>query len=392
MFCNTFLKWYTIFTYTMCFWIFYHSWHFVVQLTWYVNFFIQVDVGITRYENVVGLENNLAKARYYLKQVNILGLIGMGGIGKTTLAKAIFDDVRSTYNASCFIENLKNKTSLEILCEILQKFGRETESFTTLVDTQKIMRGFLATKKVLLILDDPKDATQVCEIIPANVSCVNNGTKIIITTRGWASIENRVHVNGRIDVDKLDGNAAKELFDSYVFVDVAQMSPQLFDLRNKIIEKCKGLPLSLKVMGAFLRGKERIRSWERAFQRMKRGRHLDGDEGLWSTLMISFDGLETNEKNMFLDLACFLPMGMQKERALRICTNYGASPNHVLDILVDKSLVKICQEGNVEMHDQLRDMGRMIAETNKEYLGTRIWNTNMIPLGSGSTHDKVWCK
>ena len=351
-----------------------------------------MDARKTHIEVVVGLESNLAKVKNHLKRVNILGLIGMGGIGKTTLAKAIFDDVRSTYNASCFIENLKNKTSLEILCEILQKFGRETESFTTLVDTQKIMREFLATKKVLLILDDPKDATQVCEIIPANVSCVNNGTKIIITTRGWASIENRVHVNGRIDVDKLDGNAAKELFDSYVFVDVAQMSPQLFDLRNKIIEKCKGLPLSLKVMGAFLRGKERIRSWERAFQRMKRGRHLDGDEGLWSTLMISFDGLETNEKNMFLDLACFLPMGMQKERAWRTCTDYGASPNYVLDILVDKSLVNINEEGYLEMHDQLCDMGHMIVETNEEYLGTRIWDLNMLSLRTGSTHDKVWCK
>jgi hypothetical protein len=116
-----------------------------------------------------------------------------------------------------------------------------------------------------------------------------------------------------MDVEKLDGDAAHKLFNSYVLEDGAQMSPQLFDLRNKIIEKCNGLPLSLKLMGAFLRGKERIRSWERAYQRMKRGRHLDGDEGLWSTLMISFDGLENNEKNMFLDLACIFPMGMLKK-------------------------------------------------------------------------------
>ena len=240
----------------------------------------------------------------------------MGGIGKTTLAKAIFDDVRSTYDASCFIEDLKSRDSLEILCEILEKFGRDKESTWTLEEAQKIMRELLATKKVLLVLDDPKDAAQVGEIIPADVACGNNGTKIIITTRGWALIENRVDVNGRIDVEKLDENAAKELFDFYVSVDGAQLSPQLFDLRDKIIEKCNGLPLSLKVMGAFLRGKERIRSWERAFQRMERGRHLDGDEGLWSTLMISFDGLENDEKNMFLDLACFFPSGHAERKSL----------------------------------------------------------------------------
>jgi hypothetical protein len=341
---------------------------------------------------MVGFESNFAKVENQLKHVNILGLVGMGGIGKTTLAKAIFDHVRFTYDASCFIENLKSRNSLEILCEILQKFGRDKESTWTLVDAHEIMRELLATKKVLLILDDPKDAVQVDEIIPKDVSCLNNGTKIIITTRGWALMENRVDVNGRIEVEKLDEDAAKKLLDFYFLVDGAQMPPQLFDLRDKIIEKCDGLPLSLKVMGAYLRGKERIRSWERAFQRMKRGRHLDGDEGLWSTLMISFDGLENDEKNMFLDLACIFPMRMHKERALRICTNYGASPNHVLDILVEKSLVKIEEFGTITMHDQVRDMGRMIAETNEDYRGTRIWSRNMIPSQIGLTHGKVWCQ
>jgi ATPase subunit of ABC transporter with duplicated ATPase domains len=179
-----------------------------------MNFFIQVDARKTPYEVVVGLESNLAKVRNRMEQVNVLGLIGMGGIGKTTLAKAIFDEVSPTFKASCFIEDLKSRNSLEILCKILQNLGRDKESTWTLVDAQRLMRELLATKKILVILDDPKDAAQVREIIPEDVSCVNNGTKIIITTRAWALIENRVDMNGRIDVDKLDENAAKELFDA----------------------------------------------------------------------------------------------------------------------------------------------------------------------------------
>src|SRR6202022_144400 len=143
--------------------------------------------------------------------------------------------------------------------------------------------------------------------------------------------------NGKIDVRELDGNAAKELFNSYASSHEGQLSPQFFDLRDKIVEACKGLPLSLKVMGAFLQGKERIRSWERAFQRMTRGRCLDGDERLWSTLRVSFDALKDKEKKLFLDIACFFPMRHCKKTTLLMC----ASPSDVLDVLVDKSLVKI---------------------------------------------------
>ena len=62
------------------------------------------------------------------------------------------------------------------------------------------------------------------------------------------------------------------------------------------MKACNCLPMILVVMGAFLRGKERIQSWERTFQRMKIGRCLDGDEGIWSTLRVNFDALKDEEK------------------------------------------------------------------------------------------------
>ena len=85
---------------------------------------------------------SLARVKDHLKEVNTLGIVGMGGIGKTTLAKAIFDDVKSTYDASCFVGQLKSRSLLDILREILSKFGVDKEA-KDLVHAHKLMEGLL---------------------------------------------------------------------------------------------------------------------------------------------------------------------------------------------------------------------------------------------------------
>ena len=334
---------------------------------------------------VVSLENNLARVKDHLKEVNTLGIVGMGGIGKTTLAKAIFDDMKSTYDASCFVGQLKSRSLLDILREILSKFGVHIEA-RDLVHAHKLMEELLDEKKVLLILDDVKDEVQVDAIIPTVILDRSKGSTLIITTRNWGAIRNRVGASGRrFDVSKLDDDAAKTLFNIHCCWEASHLSPQFNDIHDIIVEACKGLPLSLKVMGAYLRGKEKLRSWERALQRMKRGRNLDGeDDEIWNTLRVSFDdGLTQLEKNMFLDIACFFGGdvhlgGMSKERALRMWTDNNVPPISALENLVHRALVtiEIDDDGDeiLQMHDHLRAMGQMIAE--KEYAGTRIWNAN----------------
>ena len=335
---------------------------------------------------MVNLENNLERVKKDLKKVNTLGIVGMGGIGKTTLARAIFDDVKSTYDASCFVGQAKTKSVLEIVREILPKIGMDQKT-NDLVHAHKLMEELLDKKKVLLILDDVKDEAQVDDIIPTVILNRSKGTTLIITTRKWGAIRNRVGASGRkFDVSKLDDDAAKTLFNIHCSWKASHLSPQFNDIRDIIVKACEGLPLSLKVVGAYLRGKEKLRSWERALQKMKRGRNLDGedDDEIWNTLRVSFDdGLTQEEKNMFLDIACFFggdvhPSGMSKERALRMWTDNKVPPISALENLVHRALVTIEIDGGgdgiLQMHDHLRTMGQMIAE--KEYAGTRIWNAN----------------
>jgi len=107
---------------------------------------------------------------------------------------------------------------------------------------------------------------------------------------------------------------------------------------------------------------------------------LDGDEELWNTLKINFDGFSSDvEKSMFLDMACFFcrdvcPSSLSKETLLYMWAKDGILLLKEFESLVDISLLKLNEDGEtVEMHDQLRDMGRMFA------ISTRIWKASMIP-------------
>jgi hypothetical protein len=342
---------------------------------------------------VVGLQNNLMKVKDRLKEVRILGLIGMGGIGKTTLANAIFHEFKSTYDASCFAKDLKYKSNpLGILCDMLKDFGKDHRSLPKyLVDAQHMLKQFMVGKKVLIILDDIRDQVQLDNLVHPYILGDNAGITLIITTCHWDTIKDRVGENGKIEVEALDENVAKELFILHSCGTEGSLPREFRDIGERIVEACNGLPLSLRVNGAFLRDKWRLRSWEQVFQRIQRGRCLDGvtekseDTKLWSTLQLSFDGLRMEDRNMFLDIACFFckdvwPEGMSKDRALHVWTNNEIPPIESFNLLEERSLVHLDKNGHIEMHKQLRDMGRMIVERDYAYVGTRVWSIDSIPL------------
>jgi hypothetical protein len=120
-------------------------------------------------------------------------------------------------------------------------------------------------------------------------------------------------------------------------------------------------------------------------QRLQKARPLDGDgnnEDLWKRLKISFDGLQSlDERNMFLDIcfffckSIFLPEGMSMYEAIYI----SQLNKEDFEALEEKSLVQTSYlDDVVQIHDQLRDMGRMIVEKDDEFCGTRFLNSNAI--------------
>jgi hypothetical protein len=110
---------------------------------------------------------------------------------------------------------------------------------------------------------------------------------------------------GRVDLEELIKGEAMKLFRRHAFGDQGYGTPShMVVIVEEIVDACRGLPLSLKVMGATLYGFKRLRIWVQAVQRLKRARALglENDNEVWDCLRISFDNLTKEEKNLFLDL------------------------------------------------------------------------------------------
>uniref|UniRef100_A0A7I4CXX9 NB-ARC domain-containing protein n=1 Tax=Physcomitrium patens TaxID=3218 RepID=A0A7I4CXX9_PHYPA len=254
------------------------------------------------------------------------------------------------------------------------------------------MKQVLMSKKFMLVLDDVKDKNQINDVVLSDVLHFNKGSILIVTTRNWEVVKSYPTKIHKFDIEELDKDASLKLFTAYSCRDGDELPKELIEIGKEIVRSCNGLPLSLKVLGSFLGGQKRLRCWERALQKLRRGRPLDGDEidseyKLWTILKISFDALKVEEKNMFLDICCFFCNngGTMKGTIIQIWTNKQSGVEEqdgsiVLDMLVHQSMIKIEKDGVIKVHDQLQDMGRKIVEEEKEYKDTRIWNANMVPM------------
>jgi hypothetical protein len=331
---------------------------------------------------LIGLKQKIPKLRKLLQDVGSLGFVGMGGIGKSTIAVALRDHISHQFDAMVFVNDFKDESCSFAVRYKLQdvKVSPETK---TIIEGRQILTQLQHKQKILIVVDNVGKASQLKELLGDHEFQHGDGSKFIATSREWKSLKAYVPKVGRVKVQTLDGQQSLELFSMHAFDTTNQPClPYLNYIVQEIVKVCDGLPLSLEVMGRSLNGERRLRIWERRMQRLLRARHDRSEDGrIWNTLRISFDELDEREKNMYMDISCFFckdsvigGLPITQERMLRCFDDDGDKDiiEQTFEKLRDKSLLKVDENGALDMHDQLRDMGRMIAE--KEYQGSRIWD------------------
>ncbi|KAL9436805.1 hypothetical protein AB3S75_022783 [Citrus x aurantiifolia] len=341
----------------------------------------KITVSTDPSNGLVGLNSRIEQIKPFLcmdlsDTVQIVGIWGMGGIGKTTLATAIFNQFSREFEGSCFmsdvrrniergdgLEDLQKQILSRILREKLKVDGPNIPQFTK----ERVRR-----MKVLMVLDDVSKDGQLEGLI-GGLDQYGPGSRIVITTRNKHVLET-FPVDKIYSVNGLKFDEAFEHFCNFAFKE--KRCPEDFKRDSRrVVKYADGNPLVLKVLGSSLKRKSH---WGNVLDDLNRICESD-IHNIYDILNISFNELTPNVKSVFLDIACFFE-GEDKDFVIRILDDSKSYGLNDVNVLIDKSLISV--SGNcLQMHDLLQEMGRQIVrqESEKEPgKRSRLWDPKEI--------------
>ncbi|CAH8314926.1 unnamed protein product [Eruca vesicaria subsp. sativa] len=317
--------------------------------TVYEKLFPTKKIGIN--SRLLEFENLVSKQPWGIRRI---GMWGMPGIGKTTLAKTVFDQISRSYEASCFIKHFDEAFHEKGIHSLLEEhFGK------TLKELRRIPSDKLNEKRTLVVLDDVQNAS-AAESFLRGVHWFSPGSLIIITSRD-KQVYRHCQINHVYEVQSLNEKESLQLFSQCAFGNDTRYQ-ELLELSMEVIDYASGNPFALSYYGKELQGKK-LSDTKITFLELKR-RTQDKIHDLFRR---SYDALNDKEKNIFLDIACFFK-GEDVDYVMHLLEGCGFLPHVGIDVLVEKALVTISDK-RVNMHNLIQDFGREIIS---ERL-SRLW-------------------
>ncbi|KAH9783041.1 Disease resistance-like protein DSC1 [Citrus sinensis] len=308
------------------------------------------------FDGLIGLNSRIQKIKSLLciglPVFRIIGIWGMGGMGKTTIAGAIFNLISSEFEGKCFMANVREESEkvgglVHLREQVLSEVLEENITIRT-PDLPEYIRERLKRMKIFIVLDD-----------------VNKVRQLEYLTGGL----DRLETNGE----------ALELFCNFAFKQ-SNCPDDLSTLSKHIVGYCKGNQLALRVLGSFLHRKSKL-DWENALENLKRS----SDFEIYDVLKISYNELNPEEKSLFLDIACFF-VGEDKNLVTKILddSNYVLKVIEALRSLEEAFKLKsvdLCNSQNLTRMPDLSEtpnLERMylLNCTNLPFISSSIENLN----------------
>uniref|UniRef100_A0A2N9IYM4 TIR domain-containing protein n=1 Tax=Fagus sylvatica TaxID=28930 RepID=A0A2N9IYM4_FAGSY len=313
-------------------------------------------------DNLVGIyhhEEEMTKLLHVGSNgVHIVGIYGMGGIGKTTIAKVIYNKFSVHFDCFCFLSNvretLQQHNGLLILQnQLISTIKKEKKEQADNVDEGiNMIKRIFCNKKVFIVLDDVDDKSQFDKIVGKR-DWFGLGSRIIITTRD-KHVLILLKANETYEPPIMEPCHSLQLFSKHAFM--RESPPEDYhDISKCVVSTAAGLPLALEIIGSFLFGKEKA-AWESTLRKLKE----IPDDNVQEKLRISYKALDNSQQQIFLDIACFF-IGVDKRLPFYFWDDSEFFPIIAVEVLQLKSLVKMGDDNILRMHDQLRDLGRQIV-------------------------------
>ncbi|XP_022724765.1 probable disease resistance protein At5g63020 [Durio zibethinus] len=329
-------------------------------------------------EHTVGLESTFDKAWNILEaeQVGIVGLYGMGGVGKTTLLSKIhnkFCESPNRFDVVIWIVVSKGFYIGKVQDDIAERVGIAGGTWQNKTPEEKALNifRFLKVKKFVILLDDIWDRVDLSKVgIPLPTQ--ENGSKLVFTTRS-IKVCGQMEAHKKIEVRCLPEEKAWELFQEKVGEETLDGNPCIRELAHELAKECGGLPLALVTIARAMAWKNTVEEWKYAIEVCRRSSTSvfpDMDEEVYPLLKFSYDSLPNDMTRTCLLYCSLFSEDYQiiKDKLVDFWIGEGFldghgdtslarnQGHHIIGSLLHACLLQEIDEFRIKMHDVIRDM------------------------------------